>query len=88
MEPEAGAAPEPPPDPPRAHPGPPPARFGIKETEAPPAPGATPRDPRASPGPPTTPLGGCWSPQVPTTAREAKKTAQFGPWVLPPKPKS
>jgi hypothetical protein len=33
--------------------------------------------------PPTTPLGG-WSPQVPITAREAKKTAQFGPWVLPP----
>jgi hypothetical protein len=37
--------------------------------------------------PPTTPLGG-WSPQVPTTASEAKTTAQGGPWVHPPKPKS
>jgi hypothetical protein len=26
-------------------------------------------------------------PQVPTRPERRKKTAQFGPWVLPPKPK-
>jgi hypothetical protein len=58
------------------------ARPGAKVSAAPP--GAPPRDPRASPDHPTLWL-------VPPGAHHGQggeKTAQFGPWVLPPKPKS
>jgi hypothetical protein len=58
------------------------ARPGAKVSAAPP--GAPPRDPRASTDHPTWWL-------VPPDAHHGqggKKTAQFGPWVLPPKPKS
>ena len=58
------------------------ARPGAKVSAAPP--GAPPRDPRASPDHSTW-----WV--VPPGAyhgQGGEKTAQFGPWVLPPKPKS